>query len=55
MPHFQHLEFLSRGPVSKVRLLSQRPASVNAALTKEWNIVADGGNCPFSPSGIFLI
>jgi len=47
MSAFQHLELLSLGPVSRVRLLGQRAfgAEYVAELTEEWNSVADLGDC----------
>jgi len=47
MCEFQHLELLSRGPVSRVRLLNQRPCYTekSAELTTEWNSVADHVDC----------
>ncbi|MGA2254692.1 MAG: STAS domain-containing protein [Thermoguttaceae bacterium] len=47
MPRNQHLEVLSRGPLSRVRLLTDRPfdAETFAELTAEWNSVADRVDC----------
>ena len=47
MSKFQHLELLSRGPVTTVRLLSCRPYSVGelVELTNEWNSIADRADC----------
>ena len=42
-----HFELLSRGPVSRVRLLDHRPFCQEkvAELTSEWNSVADRADC----------
>jgi len=47
MPKYRHLELLSRGPVSRVRLLNHRPFCPEdvAELTCEWNCVADRADC----------
>ena len=47
MLDYQHLELLSAGPVSTVRLLNQRPfrADKVVELTAEWNSVADRADC----------
>ena len=47
MCKYCHLELLSRGPVSKVRLLNHRPFCVDKVteLTGEWNSVADRADC----------
>jgi len=44
---YQHLELLSRGPMSRVRLLNHRPycAERVARLSSEWNTVADRADC----------
>ena len=47
MPEYRHLELLSRGPVSVVRLLNHRPFCEEevAELVAEWNSVADRADC----------
>ena len=47
MPQYRHLELLSDGPVLRVRVLDHRPYSADevAALTNEWNSVADRDDC----------
>jgi anti-sigma B factor antagonist len=48
MPKYRHLELLSYGPVSRVRLLNQSPLCDDeevAELTREWNFVADRADC----------
>jgi anti-anti-sigma factor len=48
MPKYRHLELLSCGPVSRVRLLSPSPLCDDeevAELTSEWNCVADRADC----------
>ena len=47
MPNYRHLELLSDGPVSRVRLLNHgRFCAENVAeLTDEWNSVADCADC----------
>ena len=47
MFEYRHLELLSQGPVSRVRLLKQKPlcAEELAELTREWNSVADRADC----------
>ena len=47
MPQYRHFELLSRGPVSRVRLLNHRPLCPEklAELTAEWNSVADRADC----------
>jgi anti-anti-sigma factor len=47
MPAYRHLELLSGGPVSRVRLLNHRPFSAEqvAELTSEWNSIADRVDC----------
>jgi anti-anti-sigma factor len=47
MPTYRHLELLSRGPVSRVRLLNHRTfcAQEVAELTSEWNSVVDRADC----------
>ena len=44
---YRHFELLSRGPVSRVRLLDHRPFCQEkvAELTSEWNSVADRADC----------
>ena len=47
MSSYRHLELLSRGPVSRVRLLDQRPlgAERGSQLASEWNAVAERADC----------
>lgn len=47
MPRYRHLELLHCGPVSKVRLVNQRPFGneESAELKSEWNAVADRADC----------
>lgn len=47
MAGYRHLELFSRGPISVIRLLSQRRYSLEevAELVEEWNCVADHPDC----------
>lgn len=47
MPGYRHLELLSRGPVSRVRIRNHGPFGDDqvAALAGEWNSVADRADC----------
>jgi anti-anti-sigma factor len=47
MPTYRHLELVSRGPVSRARLLNHGTfhAQELAELTSEWNSVADRADC----------
>ena len=47
MPKYRHLELLSVGPASRVRLLNHRSycAEEVTELTSEWNAVADHADC----------
>jgi len=47
MPEYRHLEVLSLGPVSRVRLLNHKRFwdEEVAELTSEWNSVADRADC----------
>ena len=47
MSEYRHLELLSSGPVSRVRILAHRRAGAEDAteLAREWNAVADQADC----------
>ena len=47
MSWHQHLELISRGPVSRVRLSNERPRSAEMAaeFTREWNSIAKRTDC----------